>query len=282
MYIVTCIVFTFLKYIATCTVYISVIYTILFSPSGSRSLEWIFRSFLGILGLTPPEMSINHRSGSGVAALNPSERGKVQRVQLTPLLFRTWNCNGLNEKSVIIVAEEGCDVLGLTETHNCSVDRYVFSKDRLVSQGQIAFVLGRRAADSVIAVMFPHERLGYMCIAGHLRNLLVFCCYMHTSSHSDQQEELYLLLTRLMRGCGSDIITLGDFNTQLGRTPPAQRDIHIGWWGVQKRDNDAGSSWLTVTQRLSTQSSNRKENTWQPGETPAMWRTLGCKDRLTP
>ena len=213
----------------------------LFSPSGSRSLEWIARSFPETSGLTPPKMFINHRSGLGVAAVsNPSEQGKVQRVRLTPLLFGTWNCNGLNENSVIIAAEEGCDVLGLMETHNCSVDRYLFSKHRLVGQGQIAFMLGRRAADSVIAVTFPHERLEYIRIASRPRNLLVFCCYMHTSSHPDQQEELYLLLTCLMRGCGSDIIiTLGDFNAQLGRTPPGQRDIRIGRWGVQKRDNDA-------------------------------------------
>ena len=98
-------------------------------------------------------MSINHQSGSGVAASNPSERDEVQRVRLTPLLFGTWNCNGLNENSVIIAAEEGCDVLGLTETHNCSVDRYLSSRHRLVSQGQIAFMVGRRAVDSVIAVI---------------------------------------------------------------------------------------------------------------------------------
>ena len=59
-------------------------------------------------------------------------------------------------------------------------------------------MVGRRAADSVIPVTFPHERLGYMRIAGRLRNLLVFCCYMPITSHPDQQEELYLLLTRLM------------------------------------------------------------------------------------
>ena len=116
---------------------------------------------------------------------------------------------------MIIAAEEGCDVLGLTETHNRSVDRYLSSKHRLVGLGQIAFMLGRRAAGSIIAVSFPHEGLGYMRIAGRPRNLSVFCCYMPTSSHPDQQEELYLLLTCLMRGCGSDsIITLGDFNAQ--------------------------------------------------------------------
>ena len=226
-------------------------------------------------------MSIDHRSGSGVAASNPSERGEVQGVRLTLLLFGVWNCNGLNENSVIIAAEEGCDVLGLTKTHNCSVDRYLSSKHRLVGQGQIAFMLGRRAADSVIAVTFPHERLGYMCIAGRLRNLLVFCCYMPTSSDPDQQEELYLLLTHLMRGCGSDIIiTLGDFNAQLGRTPPGQRDIRIGWWGVQKRDNDASKrmrQFLADSHTAVVNTFFQHLATWQnPSdvENPRLWRQI--------
>ena len=146
-------------------------------------------------------------------------------------------------------------------------------------------MLGRRAADSVIAVTFPHERLGYMCIAGRLRNLLVFCCYMPTSSDPDQQEELYLLLTHLMRGCGSDIIiTLGDFNAQLGRTPPGQRDIRIGRWGVQKRDNDAGKrmrQFLAVsdTAVVSTFFQQKREHlaNWQnlsEVENPRLWRQI--------
>ena len=81
-------------------------------------------------------MSIDYRSGSGIAASDPSERGgEVQRVRLTPLLFGMWNCNGLNENSVMIAAEDGCDVLGLTETHDRSVDRLLTSKHRLVGQG---------------------------------------------------------------------------------------------------------------------------------------------------
>ena len=119
--------------------------------------------------------------------------------------------------------------------------------------------------------MFPHEQLGYMHIAGHPRNLLVFCCYMPTSSHPDQQEEPYLLLTRLLQGCGSDInITLGDFNAQLGRTPPRQRDIRIGRWGVPKRDNDASKRM----QQYLADSDTAVVNTFfqQKRENLATWR----------
>ena len=209
----------------------------------------------------------------------------MQRVRLTPLLFGTWNCNGLNENSVVIAAEEGCDVLGLTETHDRSVDRLLTSKHRLVGQGQIAFMVSRKAAASVITVTFPHQRLGYMHIAGRPRNLSVFCCYMPTSSHPDQQDELYLLIVRLMRGCGTDIIiTLADVNAQLGRTPPGQHDTRFGRWCVQKRDNDAGRHMREFladsdTAVVNTFFQQKREHlaTWRnPSdvENPRLWRQI--------
>jgi len=121
---------------------------------------WIFQSFSETSELFSLEMSVDHWSGSGVTASDPSERGdEVQCGWFTPLLFGTWNCNGLNENSVVIAAE-GCDVLGLTETHDRSVDRLLTSKHRLVGQGQIAFMASRKAAASVITVTFPHKRWG--------------------------------------------------------------------------------------------------------------------------
>ena len=125
----------------------------------------------------------------------------------------------------------------------------------------------------------------HMRIAGRLRNLSVFCCYMPTSSHPDQQDELYLLLMRLMRGCGTDIIiTLGDFNAQLGRTPPGQHDTRIGRWGVQKRDNDAGRRMRQFladsdTAVVNTFFQQKREHlaTWRNSsdvENPRLWRQI--------